>query len=473
MSFDIDFEKCFPNNIKKIKKALTSISGKHALNPQNIKNFIQRQLTEMRKIAAQDLIDNTIYITLQDVFDIVEQLVLNLYSQNDFSKYKNLMMYVGDKKKSFYFISVIAFYFIQKHKLRIPSHFINTLDENIFNKCGEDPILIFDDVSYSGSQLSKILGNIYYERVIIQNKTAPNFYIQLVALNTYSLNQLEKVPKKRSKYGKTNIDMEFIKSPFQINYLKKRLYPTIIEIIGFERYFKMALFFSPFSAFDLVPVVSIYLDHKLADDNSTFTNALMYGPIVPKIDFNKIGDATAPLNIMRTLLHKKNDIELKNMFYDVLEKVNIFDKSVSSQLSFYPLIQNCKTDLVIEKLKTYSPAKNNIDETYLMFVLPISCLEDNNDDCVLKEEWTYNIKEKITKKIINLRKKITNVNCPFAWYKTANLGAEQRITQHYSFLKNSKTQKQHSKTQKQHSSHKSNSSRKTQSIKLSKLFQTI
>jgi hypothetical protein len=488
MSFNNDFEKCFPNNINKIKKALTSISGKHGLNPQNVNNFIHGQLTEMRKKAAQDLIENTIYITLQEVFDIVENLVLNLYSLNDFSKYKNLMMYVGDKKKSFYFISVIAFYFIQKHKLRIPTHFINTLDENVLNECDGDPILIFDDVSYSGSQLATMLGNIYYERIIIQKKTTPNLYIQLVALNTYSLNKLEQVPINRRKIGKKTIDMNFKKSPFQINYLHERLYPTIIEKIGFERYFKMALFFSPFTAFSFMPVVSIYLDHKIADDVSTFTNALMYGPIVPNID----------LAIIEEDPYINPEDSNKTVFSKVLEEVNADNKTiVPSKLSFYPLIQNCKNNLIIEKLK-FLPPTDDIYKTYLMFVLPIDCFEKKT--CPLGNSSVYQIQEFIAKKenqnIINMRKKLTTENCPFAWYKTANLG-EQCITQHYSLLKNSKTQKQHSsrkrnsKTQKQHSSRKSNSktqkqhsSRKSnsktqkqhskkQSIKLSKLFQTI
>ena len=461
--YDLDFVKCFPNNIKKIKKALTSISGTHALNTQNVDNFIQNQLTQMRKDAAQDLIDNTHYITLQDVFDIVEKLVLKVY-ENDFSKYENLIMYVGEKNKSFYFISIIALYFIQKHKLRTPTHFIKTIDDYILIKCGGNPIFIFDDVSYSGSQLATMLGNIYYEHVIKQQQTPPNLYIQLVALNSYSLFKLEQVPTKR--IGKKNINLEFTKTPFQINYIPERLYTPIIDKIGFERYFKMALFFSPFSALDLVPVVSIYLDHKLADDVSTFTNTLMYGPIVPDIDFEIIheNDATPPtheLEFYKTLRGNNID-EFQKTFYRVLEEVNKDKSTSSSKLSFYPLIQNCKSDLVVEKLKSF-PVEKDIYKTYLMFVLPINCLE-NDDTCAFSSSWIYNIKNSISSKIINMRKKITNENCPFAWYKKANLG-EQCTTQHYSFMKSSKTRKQryssrNSKTRKQLYSSRNSKTRK-------------
>ena len=43
----------------------------------------------------------------------------------------------------------------------------------------------------------------------------------------------------------------------------------------------MALLFSTFSAINYVPYVSIYLDHKLADEVSTFTTTLLYGQVIP------------------------------------------------------------------------------------------------------------------------------------------------------------------------------------------------
>jgi len=61
---DRNFIRCYDSNLEKIQQALTQYSGRHSIDRANANLFIENQLSDVRKQAARDLIENTIYILL-------------------------------------------------------------------------------------------------------------------------------------------------------------------------------------------------------------------------------------------------------------------------------------------------------------------------------------------------------------------------------------------------------------------------
>ena len=78
---DNDFVNCYEVNLRKIQNAIQTYSGKHTINMDKAREFIENQTSPIRQEAAKHLVDNTIYITLQEVFDIVGKLIDKVYSQ--------------------------------------------------------------------------------------------------------------------------------------------------------------------------------------------------------------------------------------------------------------------------------------------------------------------------------------------------------------------------------------------------------
>ena len=158
-----------------------------------------------------------------------------------------------------YYLTILLLSFIRKHGFNEP-----TCIMDINSIIQENAVLIVpDDVSYSGSQLSKYLDTIKNFRR--EQELHPDFehiYVLLAGANRYSL----------SKLHKPNVTV-----------LCDVVYPLLIDSIGLERYMYIKMFFSPWTMNQ--PLCSIYLDNKIADEFSTFKKVLMFGPIIPS-DYN-------------------------------------------------------------------------------------------------------------------------------------------------------------------------------------------
>ena len=421
-----------------MQSAIRTYSGKHAIDKAAAQKFIQSQLSPVRTQAAKDLVENTVYITLQEVAEIVERLVLKLYSFEAIHSAKRIYLYTGRPDKSFYFISILAVFFLKKHKLKMPAHFIRELSPDIFDTIGDDPLLLLDDVSYSGSQLSTMLGNIYYELVVKQKKPAPAIFVGLIALNHFSKETLSQVPIKKSRRGET---LEYQASPFQLVYLEERLYTPLIMTIGIERYFYVNLFFSPYT--ESTPYVSMYLDHKIADEASTYTNALTYGPIVPSrydyahffttIDYlwefvpsrRLFGFDPAKRDQLFADFNQENNTKFShttdiNVFLvKKLDKNDRFVEEAALPLQFSPFIRTCKNAPTFK-----DPEIAGLD--YILFVAPEGCI-DKTAKCALSnegilwylDEWFDTKKSNVSREeAIRISKKINEHRCPVSWYKT-------------------------------------------------------
>ena len=434
MNVDTDFIHCYESNLKKIQNAIRTYSGKHTINVDKAREFIENQTSQIRQQAAKHLVDNTIYITLQEVFDIVGNLITTLYSK--IGDAETIYLYSGKPEKSFYFLSVIALYYIRQKGLKEPI-FIKQLNSDLFTNAEQSPIIILDDVSYSGAQMSNMLNAIYNKYVVQQQMSPPNIYVALIALN------------ENSKYKLSNIQLksyEEIPSPFQLIYLEERCYKPLISILGIEHYFYVLLLFSPWTISDMTPYVSIYLDHKLADDNSTFTTTLLYGQIPPSsIDistrYQYISEMISPYmsGVFDTTEKHRLISELDNA-YKIDSNVNYsellrhFMKEDNpirqvSEITFSPFINGCNQDnRLLENIK--DPQISQLD--YFIFMVSKDCLSKNTKKCVvlnshddmfqyLIEKGLYDDDEEIFtengEKVISIHDKITSIKCPESWYK--------------------------------------------------------
>lgn len=438
--FDTSFLACYDKNLIKVQSAINEYSGKHRIDMTLGEEFINKQISPVRKQAAKDLIENTIYITLKEVSDIVEQLIQKLYRENDLNSANNIYIYSGKPEKSFYFISVLALFYIRKHNLKEPLHFISELSNDLFDTIGSDPVILFDDVAYSGTQLSNMLGNIYFNRVVKNNKPIPNILVGLIALNHFSKVNISRVPIKKTRSGAV---LEYQASPFKLVFLQERLYTPLIINIGIERYFYLNLFFTPYT--ESTPYISLYLDHKIADEASTYKNALLYGPIVPSnydyghffttIDYlfdfipskNLFGLEPEQVDKLYEDFNKDNNTAFKHSL-DVnqylIQKLKSIDTQEREILhnSFVPFINGCNSSAkLLENIN--DPDIINFD--YVMFVAPDGCIAKNNDCTVTNDgilwyfdEYFDNQKTNLTKEdVIRISNKVNRYRCPDSWYK--------------------------------------------------------
>lgn len=433
---DSEFINCYESNLNKIQSAIQKYSGKHTIDIQKAREFIDNQTSPVRREAAKNLIDNTIYITLQEVFDIVGKLIDKVYSQ--LNNTDTIYLYSGKPEKSFYFLCVIALYHIRQKGLKEPI-FIKKLDNDLFLNIKDSPIIILDDVSYSGSQLSDMLNSIYNKCVVQQKMLPPNIYIALIALN------------ENSKYKLSNIVLKSyqeIQSPFKLIYLEDRCYKPIISIIGIEKYFNVLLLFSPWTIGDYTPYVSIYLDHKMADDNSTFTTTLLYGQIPPSsIDITTMYEYISetmgrgvgvldPREKTKIISQLDDKYKYDDGYVNYTALLNKFisqdkpdNSTTQNEIRFSPFINSCNQNpILLENIRD----SEIIHLDYFIFMLSKDCFGIKPKKCVvnnsnhlfldyLSKKGLYDEDDEIltedAKMLIPIHTKITRFKCPESWYK--------------------------------------------------------
>jgi len=426
---DNKFIEKFIENYPRLKIAL-EMSGKHSINKTKVTEFIEGQLTPIRRKTAQDLIDNTHYISLKDTFKIIETLLLSTYSKIDLDK--TIYLHCGKNNKSFYFFACIALYYIKKHKLKMPE-FVSELSPEFILESDDCPIIIVDDVSYSGSQLSNILNNLYYYRTVENRLPPSNIYVLLTALNDKSLERLSKVPTSRSRgfgiYG------DFVDTPFDIVYLPNRLYNSLVCDIGIERYYYINLFFNAWLSSDTI--IAMYLDHKIADSVSTYKNVYVYGPIVP-YDYNilYINEQIMTINSLYAFRSFSDEINERlvadflrenpdfvrnpqHSFSTLLNEIQHFltKKAIpldeidslydpNKKLKFVPFINGCKDSTEIKQIINDIEVQQ-AQYLFFMFDMGVSSISDYDED----------IFEQGKKKTKDFIKKINGFRCPKNWYK--------------------------------------------------------
>lgn len=465
---DTDFLRCYDTNLIKVMDAMNEYSGKHSIDLELANEFINNQTSPVRREAAKNLIDNTIYITLQEVYDIVGELIDIFYREfnsNDNNSNNTIYLYSGKPEKSGYFLCIIALNHIKQKGYKEPV-FVKHLNDEFFDFINESPLIILDDVSYSGSQLSEQLKSIYYSRIYIKNAdNPPNIYVLLIALNEFSKHELSKVPSSKRITARGNIYIDPLKdTPFKLIYLEDRLYKPLISVLGFEKFFYLKLMFAPWLCFDddtgHLPVVSLYLDSKIADPVSTFTTTLTYGQIPPsnidlsffinqisdedvasKVNLNNFPEKEMLVNELSSEFKNEKRILIENLINNFIN-LDVADKH-SDVILFRPFINMCNMNpALIDIIQDKSIQKLD----YMIFMIPQECFTKSN--CSMEQfviqnyiehlkqngyfvSKEYEVKDKsgkISKKpkittsdgnlpTMEIHKKITSIKCPVSWYK--------------------------------------------------------
>lgn len=361
----------YHEDIQKILTYRDVISGTHKL--KNTELFINGQLNERRKRAAKNLIDNTHYVTFNKVFEYIRDVIKQIYSEIDSSR--KLYLYVGDKKKSSYFISLIALHFITIYGYKFPELIYDLSEENM-DLIGEDVLIYMDDFAYSGSQMGNMLSHIYYDRFLLGEKSLPEFHVGLVGATTHAQRLLSEV---RYDYHDTVITKKLMEkyaeivdshsTPFHIHYgfIVKSLY----EVLSEDDFLDLLYYFSPLT--DATPIVSLYFDHKIADPVSTFTIALQYGPILPAELYDY--DFDSVLFSLKTTVHLFNKEEKYSETYwsfnesynehldEYLENIQNEDKLEDKDGKLILSMLLCNYELDID------------DIPYFVFIMPVFVLE--------------------------------------------------------------------------------------------------
>ena len=373
---DTHFATNLDENITSLLHTMFAISGKHGINPNKSTRWVSAQKTPLKREVARHLIDHTVYVTFREYFNGIGKLIKTHY-ETIVRDAQHVILYVSFPTKSYYVSAIIAMHFIRKYKFREPDSFVHTL----YNSTTQDPILIVDDMAYSGSQMSNWLTNIYkqsipnyfnnkykynfLERDTIVSLPKPNIHILLYGVNSYSQTKLSQITNVNTMMQKhvtikgrlitvphrTVID---IPSPFHVYFVKK--FPLLTEVDP-EKALLVNYFFSPYS--HGFPLLSVYFDHKIADDNSTYMKVLSYGPIIP-------GSYS-----IRSL--HQNHTEFKNIFENIIDEdvsklmgSRILDKTIAqiepillkyakddpiasdTTLEFASFLNNCSIRLQLE-----------------------------------------------------------------------------------------------------------------------------
>lgn len=363
--------------------------------------------------------------------NIVEDLVIQIYERYRIQgEIRQPVMYCGQKNKSFYFFSCIALYYIKKNKFQIPV-FVSNMPEE-FLQTVNSPLIIIDDVSYSGSQLSEFIGKIHYYR---HRRELPNLDISigLTALNDISLDKLSKVPIQKSARGTV---IQEITTPYFIVYPPDRLYPSLVRKIGIERYFYINLFFNAWVSANM----ALYLDHKVADTTSTYKNTYVYGPIVPdnynireSIDYDIcqlyfrsrysdevnqnfirqfVDENPKFLEILPNVLNDpiitNTTKQIKLYLHNKAISLDIIDKRHKPGIQFYPFIEKCSKSTQLKQIINNPDVKNM---KYLFFMAD-KAVTDLSEYTDLMDD----VQE--TNSLIDV---LESHRCPSSFYKTGLL----------------------------------------------------
>lgn len=229
--FQEHYFKHYEENLDTILRMRELTSGIHRIDIEKDELWIESQLSERRRRAAFNLINNTHYITFNEVFEMTRELVDKV---KDLS-HKNPLLIVGEKNKSSYFMSII-FIYIWNLKEYGEINVIKTLDYDIIIKLKNDNIIIIDDVSYTGGQTNVILTS---------NKTKfLNYCLNNNCMSDYKL--IYSLNINICFIGATKRAINLINSSQpKLNIYVSKIYDNLYDLLNTEDYMDLIYYFSP------------------------------------------------------------------------------------------------------------------------------------------------------------------------------------------------------------------------------------
>lgn len=388
----------FENNLSKIKQIASQISGTHNINSEKSELWINSQLNKRRRKICKLLIDNTTYITFNQTMKYVKKLIKKIYLTLES---ETVYLYIESKTDSTYFISILAVSYIRYYGYSDPI-IINNLNNETLDVVGSNPILLIDDMIYSGFKLKGELDKVFTEYVIKGRKKFPNIILGVIGITPVAKENLKILSAPLSLRKELNLDKTIKLSLLNpIKFVHQIEFQPLENIIGKKKFIEMLYYFSPYNSG--YPTISVYFDHKIADPTSTFLKILMYGPILPSNLKYSYEDLISSLGFE----NKKLLIKLFNEETDI----------TVNKLKCIPFINGCQQN-IIKKIKHLE---------YHWFVMSselFKILDDLSDD---EEEYNqsedeHDVKDNNYSKKDFLKHKeliveLQNNRCPHSWYK--------------------------------------------------------
>lgn len=332
------FFKDYNNYIEEILNLGASISGKHGIDKHKAEQWINSQLSERRRKAAQFLLDHTNYVTFNEVIENLKNCIIRIYKDIDISK--DIYIYVGpDRNSSFYFFALIGLYYIKTLNYKCPVKAVRKIKPDF------QQYIVLDDCAYTGGQFLVRFCKHYHSytpscKYMCDTKNSIIYAGFAVAFRGAYFRIL--------KYN-------------DIGYNIKLYTGHMFEDLSIENpIFKDVLYyFSPYMYGN--PKRSLYFDHKMADPVSTFMKILQYGPILPpKLNYSRIileesliyddcfGDYFGGNGIMT--------MDEFNEYYkgQLMEEEELVKKETHRQaLTFIPFLTNFKFQFCIPENTSY------------------------------------------------------------------------------------------------------------------------
>lgn len=395
-------EKFIHDYESKIEEILARPSGIHTIDHAAITRWIDSQASERRRIAAAALRDNIIYISHAEVIEYCFELMRRMYTdaERPIQDSIPLKWYVGPEDKSSYFISLLCYDIAKKQGFRLPDEIlVNTFD---YKDCIGSTLFYLDDMSYSGSQIYKLLKNIYVAHLKAFTKLEKGQKIILKKLNISTIPQLDIrvgitcITTKASNLLKSfNFRYNYLRlpviqnngdaipvNPYPIYFVRE--IPDLKHILGDQLYTDCIIFFNPFS---IAPCIC-YFDHKLADPLSTFTYVLQFGVVPPSL-----------INYDFIFSHEDRKLSELKPFYN--QQTDAPDKEIPNT-QFIPFITGCIPFTPEQEVEL-----RRIPFEHLMIIYT---------DPVDEDESVYNFYGIPVQNIFEL-KNSPGARCPKSWYK--------------------------------------------------------
>jgi hypothetical protein len=261
----------------------------HPLNQLSVKNWIEQS---DEKEIAQEFINITTYISYEKFIEVLYKCIDEMIDFMKLNNKKILQFYISDEietsyihKSSYWIIS-----HIKKYIKLSSSEFDIIIIDKIDDKDNKDNyIIIADDASYSGSQISEIIENL--------NGKSLNFYFLIPFISTKALNLFKQ---------------SLIENGFNevINYSSKSSFimKPIYELMDIENIIKLFKYYTEKGT--NINQYPIYFDHKVADNYSSFPLIYSYGVIPNKKNQEIIINAKRNQKALKTVFHKLDRIVL-------------------------------------------------------------------------------------------------------------------------------------------------------------------
>jgi hypothetical protein len=318
---------------KELQKKPIIPNKSYPLNKDNVKAFLS-ELKEPKKSLAEIIFKNTKHVSYKVFKYILNSNFKEFIHYCRVHNIKSVALFLGQEeinkksiKKSNFWVAQHFYQFVKKFDIDIEILIIYNKDD-IANITKDQIVLILDDCSYTGSQISS---EINYSLSSLQLQKF-NIYVLIAFISKNAMDYIKNcITSKKIIFSKNNI----IINPIS-HYLSKD------QIKKYNKIYKLDSHYP------------IYFDHKLADTLSTFTD-LYSGVVTSK-------------NIIPVISNCEHINKMKDVNYDVPKcppppyKINSSDGFNKKDFKEYSSNSNNK---IINGVKSASLNKRKISHRFL------------------------------------------------------------------------------------------------------------